>query len=278
MEREFGTEIPSISFVSIATGRYLDFWKNQIKSAWTHLDPAAPIEFVLLTDLGEITDSAIDEIFENTNWVLKVGYVPHQQWPFPTLFKFRHVLQNAELLRGKIVWHLDADMLFAGKNVEYDLIQFSRPGVMTFVAHPGYFRNFGKSKLFLYMSYPELILRDARSQFLEGGRGTWERNKLSFAYVEAKKRIEYVCGGSWGGDRETFLDFSEKLASRIDLDLKSEFIARFHDESHINWYRANHVCLVLDSSYCFENSYRHLTGLNRRIVAVNKSESSTWER
>jgi hypothetical protein len=278
MGHKIDLEVPDISFVTIATGRYLDFWKDQLNSARIYLDKQKPIEFIILTDQVDGLMSQSQSLLLDTNWTLKVAHAPHQEWPFPTLYKFKYIVFNSKLFTGRIVWHLDADMLFSADNIESELILASRSSKMIFVLHPGYYRSKGMKRIFFYVTKPAFFFRDVRTFLFEGGLGTWERDKQSLAYVQKKNRAQYVCGGSWGGEKDIFLKFSRELANRIDQDLESEIVARFHDESHINWYRANHLCSVLDSSYCFEESYRNLRYLEKKIVAVNKSETSVWQR
>jgi hypothetical protein len=267
-----------ISFVTVATGRYIEFWKSQVESAIKYLNKDLAIEFVLLTDQVTAAELFLREFSNYTNWKLKIGFVEHQSWPFPTLYKFKHILRHADLLDGKNVWHLDADMLFADGEVVQELDRYCSTNEMIFVAHPGYFRKSGISKLQFYVLNPDYIIRDLRSYFLEGGIGSWEKSKNSLAYVGRSKRNMYVCGGSWGGRREIFLEFSAVASQRIDKDYTSGQIARFHDESHINWYAANNTCEVISSSYCFEESYRNLRGLTGKLIAVNKSAVANWER
>jgi hypothetical protein len=278
MEHKIMDVKPIISFVSVATGRYLDFWKDQVKSAKDYLDQEARIEFVILTDNREGLDDTVSKILYGTNWSLEIGYAPHEEWPFPTLFKFKHILRNAGLLQGETIWHLDADMLFADKNVEYELIEACRTKEMIFVCHPGFYRGNGLRKFACYALRPSLLLRDSKCYLSEQGLGTWEGNLESLAYVEPKKRSNYVCGGSWGGEREAFLKFSEVLSGRIEIDLKSDLIARFHDESHINWYHSNFPSVLLSPKYCYEESYKNLTMIPRKIIAVNKGAGQVWER
>ncbi len=267
-----------ISFVTVATGRYFDFWKAQVASAIKHLNKDLSIEFVLLTDQVTAAKQFMDEFSNSTNWKLKVGFVEHQSWPFPTLYKFKHILRHADLLGGINIWHLDADMLFTSGDVVEDLDRYCTVNKMIFVSHPGYFRKLGLSKLKFYMLNPDYIIRDLRNYVSEGGIGSWEKNKNSLAYVVRVKRKKYVCGGSWGGSRENFLEFSAVAYQRIETDYAYGLIARFHDESHINWYAANNECEVISPSYCFEETYRNLRGLTGKLIAVNKNALSTWER
>lgn len=278
MEHKEGNTCISTTFVSVATGRYLNFWKSQILSAMKFLDKSLQIEFVLLTDQVEAVEVFRHEIESGTRWQIKIGIVEHQDWPFPTLYKFKHILRHSDLLSGNLIWHLDADMLFADNEFLDELRRYSSENRMILVSHPGYFRPRGTKMVFLYLFNPSLFLRDIKSLIMEGGIGSWETNRQSLAYVERRKRRRYLCGGSWGGNKDLFLNFSKIISDRVDRDYMSGVIARFHDESHINWYAANYGCRILPPSYCFEENYENLKGLPMKIVAVDKNASAPWER
>ena len=278
MERRERTQSTASTFVTIATGRYLDFWKSQILSAMKFLDQNSRIEFVLLTDQVQAAEVFRDEVVSNTRWLIKIAFVEHQDWPFPTLYKFKYILRHSELLTGNLIWHLDADMLFADNNIVDELNWYSRENKMILVSHPGYYRPRGTKIFSFYLFNPDIFLRDIKSIVKTGGIGSWEIDSRSLAYVERRNRRRYLCGGSWGGNKDLFLNFSRLIAHRIDNDYQSGVIARFHDESHINWYAANYECEIVTPSYCFEETYENLKGLPMKIIAVNKNSSAPWER
>lgn len=278
MEFRERNDITFVTFVTVATGRYLDFWKSQIESAIKFLNPNLQIEFVLLTDQLKAADIFQHEVIMRTNWRIKIAYVEHQEWPFPTLYKFKHILQHSGLLSGNLIWHLDADMLFADSGIVEELSQYSLEDKMIFVSHPGYFRPKGFKKFTFYLFNPVILLQDAKSTLKEGGIGTWESNRRSLAYVARQNRRKYVCGGSWGGNRDLLLGFLRIISDRVETDYQSGLIARFHDESHINWYAANYEYKMLTPSYCFDESDENLKELPMKIIAVNKNSDKPWER
>lgn len=278
MELKERNDFTCVTFVTVATGRYLDFWKSQIESAMKFLDSNLRIEFVLLTDQVEAAEIFGQEVNVSTNWRIKIAYIEHQEWPFPTLYKFKHILRHSGFLSGNLIWHLDADMLFADSEIVEELSQYSVENKMILVSHPGYFRPKGSRKFSFYLFNPVILLRDAKSTLKEGGIGTWESNRRSLAYVARQNRRKYVCGGSWGGTRDLFLEFSRIISDRVDTDYQSGVIARFHDESHINWYAANYECKMLTPSYCFDETYKNLKELPMKIIAVDKNSAKPWAR
>jgi len=268
-------EMPRITFITIATGRYLEFWKQQINSARSYIDSEICIEFLVLTDNPGNVDL---HIFEGTSWKLKIAKVEHSEWPYPTLFKFRYIMENRHLINSDYIWHLDADMLFGDRNVHSALISAASSENIVLVQHPGFYRPAFYSLIKNYFRNPVLVIKDLRIFVKYGAIGTWDLNKKSKAYVDRKKRHKYFCGGSWGGKKSAFFKMCAELESRINLDIHNDCVAKFHDESHINWYGAIRVHEELDSSYCFEKSYQFLSGLTPKIIAVNKNEHEVWSR
>jgi len=68
------------------------------------------------------------------------------------------------------------------------------------------------------------------------------------------------------------------LSARIEQDLSRNVIARFHDESHINWFAATYKINLLRPDLCFDSSYPNLKGIAPRILAVDKNSQSAWIR
>ena len=56
----------------------------------------------------------------------------------------------------------------------------------------------------------------------------------------------------------------------IEIDLNNGLIAKWHDESHLNWWYANFGGHLLNPEYCFDEKSKHLTGLLPRVIAVDK--------
>jgi hypothetical protein len=266
---------PKITFVTIATGRYLNFWEEQIESAKKFIDLSFPLEFVLLTDDIEKVNR---DIFNDSSWDLKIGKIQHQVWPYPTLFKFRHIARNRNLISSNFIWHLDADMLFARSIDIEKLISAGNAEKIILVKHPGYYRPKFIYLAKEYLLNPSDLFRDLRIYIKYGALGTWDLHRQSSAFVHRKMRKIYCCGGSWGGNKREFFSMCEELDYRISQDLDTSYIAKFHDESHINWYAANRNSEILDPGYCFELTYKFLSRLEPRIIAVDKNNGQNWDR
>jgi hypothetical protein len=179
---------------------------------------------------------------------------------------------------GRIVMHLDADMLFVGE-IDFAKLEGSlgHKGV-SLVKHPGYFRPTGTEKLMFYIKRPKYFVKDLKTYLRFGGLGTWERNKESKAFVPRSKRKDYVCGGTWLGRREEIVTLCKELSTRISEDFAHEIVAVFHDESHLNWYQAKNQFHLLNPELCFDPSYPQLRDLAPMIQAVDKNAQEKWVR
>lgn len=164
-----------------------------------------------------------------------VVYQEHQGWPFATLKRFHIYDKNRKVFADMdYLFAIDADMRFAAP--VGDEILGKTVGVS---------RDVGKHL-------------------------TYEGKKRSRAYVKKKKAKHYFAGAFYGGTRSEFLKLVHKLKKRVDLDLKENYIAIWHDESHLNRYFFDHppeVCL--NTSYCYFENWD--LPYEQKIIAMDKS-------
>lgn len=86
---------------------------------------------------------------------------------------------------------------------------------------------------------------------------TYDTNPLSTAYINKSEGEYYYAGGFFGGCRDAIFQMAETIERNIRKDLKEQhYIARWHDESHLNKYLIdNHPTKVLSPEYLFFTSY-----------------------
>jgi histo-blood group ABO system transferase len=165
-------------------------------------------------------------------------------WPYDTLMRFAIYLKNKELFKEfDYVFATDADMLFVspvGSEILSERVATQHPG---YTAH----------------------------------RGTYETNKISKAYVAPHEGKYYFCGGFYGGSKDEFFNMMEAVVAQIETDLQKNFIAVWHDESHLNrFFIDNLPTKILSPSYCYpENAqnYRAIWHLKRKLVALDKNHN-----
>ncbi len=163
-------------------------------------------------------------------------------WPYDTLMRFAMYLAHQELYEQfDYIYATDADMLFVSK-VGNEILS---DRVAT--RHPGYTTH----------------------------RGTYETNKISKAYVAPTEGQYYFAGGFYGGSHDEFFRMMETVVHNIELDFQKNFIAVWHDESHLNRYFIdNPPTKVLSPSYCYPQNaqnYPAIHHLKRKLVALDKN-------
>lgn len=243
-------------------------------SALEYIDPEISVEWLVFTN--EVDKSLIENL--DPRFFVKVVFQESLTWPLPTLLRYELISQNAQEIQGDIVMHLDADMLFVSTLKLSDLNSGRNEKFIKLIPHPGYFRPKGRRMIGLYLQHPRVLARDFKLFIEQGARGSWEKRKSSLAYVPRKKKRVYFCGGTWLGTRGEILGMAMMLANRVREDLKNNMIARYHDESHLNWYASEFEIESGSVSMCHEPTYPQLNGIKPIIEAVNKNQIVEWKR
>lgn len=144
-------------------------------------------------------------------------------WPYDTLFRFKVYYDNKHLFKKMdYLFAVDADMLFVdhvGSEILSDRVA---------TLHPGYV----------------------------GKKGPYEKKRHTMARVKKHEEKNYYCGGFYGGRKKEFLRLCNYTTKNIKIDLKNDFIAVWHDESHINRFFIDRPpTKVLSPSYCYPESW-----------------------
>ena len=158
-------------------------------------------------------------------------------WPYDTLkrFQFYDAARNA-LEKMDYIFATDADMLFV------DCVGDEILGNLVATQHPGFL----------------------------GVRGTYETDSRSTAYVKKSEGKQYFAGGFYGGDTQQFLELVGTCKECINKDLEKNYIAIWHDESHLNRYFINHrPSLILSPSYCYPESWK--LPFSKKLIALDKN-------
>ena len=258
-----------IGVLSLATGRYLDYWHDMVLSAENYLTLEG-YEITLHVFTNRVDDaSAIAQ--RVTKFDIRIHEIPPYVWPEATLLRYRCIEKIAAELEYYVLMHLDADMLVIQdfiKKLDFTELE----GGIGLVAHPGYWRPKGFSLIKLYLSHPEILASDLRTYLKFGALGAWERRPKSRAFVPRKLRETYVCGGTWFGLRHEFLSMVSECAKNVDTDIANGKTAIWHDESHLNKWLVGNRASKLEPSFCFDPSYPQIQSMPEFIRAVDKSK------
>lgn len=160
-------------------------------------------------------------------------------WPYDTMMRISmYDKQRDTLEKMDYLFATDADMLFVdtvGDEIFSDRVATQHPGFV-------------------------------------GKRGTYETNSVSTAYVGPREGQQYFAGGFNGGSSKEFLKMAHTITGNINKDLEKNFIAIWHDESHINRYFIdNPPTKILSPSYCYPESWN--LGYHKRLLALDKNHN-----
>jgi histo-blood group ABO system transferase len=163
----------------------------------------------------------------------------HRPWPYSTLMRFSGFIQNQHYFSDRdYLFYIDADTRVIDVGEE---ILSERVGTI----HPGWY----------YRKPIELC---------------YERNPISTAYIKPGDGQYYYFGTFFGGSRNEFLKMSAILKDNVEKDLAKDFIAVWHDESHMNRYFVdNPPTNSLHPGYGYPESWN--IPYPRKILALDKN-------
>ncbi|MFG1497424.1 family 6 glucosyltransferase [Saccharospirillum sp. HFRX-1] len=227
----------NVSVFYVAIGNYIDFWSDFYKSCETNFLPGVSKQYFIFTDnVGAFSNSALESS-------LTVTGVHDLGWPLNTLLRFRYF----QMVRSKA---LESDYCFffnanAYINEPISLEEILPNGYeLVGVIHPGY--------------------RNRRKFFLPYER----KNKNSTAHVGQFGGTHYYQGCLNGGFSKAYMALVSSCDSSISFDLRSNYIARAHDESHLNKYFLENKPYSLPINYAMPEEW----GCDGKIVMRDKSK------
>lgn len=178
------------------------------------------------------------QIIEANN-IIKV-YQKRLGWPFDTMMRFSVYYNAKELLEQMdYLFACDADMLFV--NTVGDEILGERVATR----HPG---------------------------FITDRHDDYETDPISTAYIKSGEGEYYFAGGFYGGTSSEFLKMAKTCTDNIAKDLSINYIAKWHDESHLNRYFIdNKPTNILCPSYCYPESWN--LPFPKKLLALDKNHA-----
>ena len=269
-------EVNSVGIVMVATNDYLSRWFD----AATSLEQSA---FLSCKDvrIHLFTNRQQDAQSWASYNLKRIKLVVHQinawGWPEATLYRYRFINDSSDAFSEEILMYLDSDMQVM-QDFTNEVFTSDWDEGLALVQHPGYYRNSGVRGVYDYLTNPKMLLKD-KLYLVKGnsGLGAWEENIESSSYVDPNMRKTYVHGAVWLGQREQFLKMCKVLATNVDKDLEFGYIAKWHDESHLNWYYANRRCALLDVRFSWFKGFKNLRHIEPFICTVEKEKGEGRE-
>jgi hypothetical protein len=256
----------SVGVMTVATNKYVHYWKELALSINSLSKTNCVVTLHVFTDQVDV----VREFSKKLDLKVVIHRIPGYGWPQATLYRYKIFYEHQESLREDILMHVDADMLMMGSFRFENLLNELEFGVCL-VQHPGYYRPPASKSLKYYLNRPKSLVSDLKSLIATGGLGAWEQNRKSLAYVPRKIRKSYFCGGVWWGNNREILLLCKTLSKNVEDDEKNNVIAKWHDESHLNWWATQNNFLIESPSYCYAQDYPQIQDLKPLIQALDKS-------
>ena len=222
----------------IAIAKYIKFLQPILTSADKYFMRDHNVTYFVISDkLDEVakmkTNNSIVSIMEK-----------NQGWPNNTLAKYLFISKHRDVYHNMdFMFQVDADMLFVS-SVNSEALG-SRVGAL----HPGFYLK-------------------PRSTF------SYDKNPKSTAYVNPNEGEYYFYGAVVGGCLSEIITMADIIVKNILTDLrKYNYIAEWHDESHLNRYFIDHPpTKVLSPEYCSPEELN--LPIKHRLFALVKNHTA----
>lgn len=219
-----------LTVFTIATNKYWDYFLELLPNLRGFISSDCNLEVIVLTNRHP--QGVLETEIENL--IVRVFPSEFNDWPKVSLMRYGQILKfEREIKANKFLW-LDVDMLFI-KPFDHKILNRG----IYLAPHPGYVFNLmgflklrdGNKRAFLKDKLRRTLCRQL-------GRGAWETNSTSTAFVPPKIKRCYVHGAVWGGETTQIIEMCRVVSERIEVDLNNNYIAIWHDESHLNWFHS----------------------------------------
>jgi len=221
-----------IGLLIIATNKYTNFINKLIESADEYFCNNHEVTYFIFTN---------KDVSINSKRNYKILKIKHEDWPYITLKRY-HYFSNyeKELQDMDYLFYSDVDMKFVapiGDEILSDRVV---------TTHPGFYNK-------------------SHNQY------TFETRRESMAFIQSNSSYKYYAGGFNGGSVNEFLKMSKTLKDNIESDLSRGIVAKWHDESHLNYYYniITKPTLELSPSYCYAESWN--LPFEKKILALDKN-------
>jgi len=252
----------------IATNGYLELWKSTALSIERECgESSLQIRIRLFTDELEEAKAWASENLKKIKFTFV--QIPSFGWPEATLYRYEIFWDEFENFTEDLLMYLDSDMKVL-RDFTAEILPNSWTGDIALVAHPGYYELEKEVQSISRFNLLNLFRKIKFSKLIRGGYGDWEDRAASTAFVPKGDRDTYVHGAVWFGWRTAILELIDVLRLNVIRDLDSSIIAKWHDESHLNWFHNNFETTLLSPKFSGFENYAFVMKLEPCIVTVHK--------
>lgn len=224
-----------VAILYVCLGKYSVFFNDFYKSCESKFLKRHQKTYYVFTDDPTIkTENNVVKIFHE-----KMG------WPYDSMHRFK--LFNSikdQILTHDYCFFFNANMIF-NKKIGEEILPKRENSYLVGVNHPGFFNK--QERDFSY-----------------------ERNRDSMVSLLSKEGRVYYQGCLSGGRTFEYIEMSEVLEKRIDIDVKNGIIPVWYDESALNWYYSKFKPLCLPPSYAYPQNQK--IPFDKKIIQLDKNK------
>lgn len=206
-----------IGILYICTGKYKIFWNRFYQSCEEKFLKNHRKHYFVFTDATDLTYGDNVTVISESS----------KGFPMDSLLRFKMFDSiSDQLAKFDYLFFFNSNM-FINKEINEDILPTGEEELIGLI-HPGYFNT-------NYKFFP------------------YERNPKSTAFIPYKSgaTYDYFMGSLNGGKGNAYLKLIKTLNDNVNKDLDSNFIALYHDESHLNRYYHFAKVKKLEPSYGF---------------------------
>ena len=222
----------------VATGNYKQYLENIIINIKNNFLTQNKKILLISTDDVEYIEQFNYLTDDNMSYVVNKIY--QIGFPGDTLYRFEYFLKfidkNIDVFEVKTIYDIDY-LLFMNLNMEL----FYKIDTLSLNKYQLFFTLHPRNKFDKVMNDHSL-----------------ENDLNSSAWFEVSINHKYICGGFNGGVSPEYLKMAHILAQNICNDDLNNIVARWHDETQLNWYlnyisKTNIKYKILSYYYCSPN-------------------------
>ena len=227
--------------ITVLGPSYAIFLQGMITSVDKYFMTSQNVTYFLFTD-----DPSLATKIKTVRRIVAIE-VKDKGWPCNTLLRFGSISTHRNQFTGMhFLYSLDVDVHLENK-VGAEILEY------------------------LVATLHVLYYLGPRTSF------TYDTNPLSTAYINKSEGEYYFIGAFFGGCRDAVIQMAETIERNIRKDLKEQrYIARWHDESHLNRYLIdNPPTKILSPEYLSTSSQKFPKS---RIVSIERGYIKLLER
>ncbi len=231
-----------VGLLIAATGRYIEFLPPFVESGQKYFLANHEVAYFIFTDTFFHPAKEKLKTYPNVTLLSQ----NHYPWPLSCMLRYQNYLENRRYYENyDYLFSCDADLLFAS-TIDERILGKSVAVIHSAFVHPRV-ENLNNA------TYDEYHF-NSEDWSLQKDSYPYEKNPISAAYIDKGEYYFHTC--FFGGTTQNFFTIIETSYEGMKADLKRNFLAIWHDESHLNrYFHDNPPALLLPPLFACQETW-----------------------